>query len=170
MARPSFRQNSLPVAGLSLAAVGLVAAAYGLGGSDAVVEHGFARALASLAGPATQATQSLGADLLTTSGEQLRISRVAHDGARDAGKPFAKPVAIGDRITIASGGHERKLHVVKVDQLDSSIVPASSANPAPLLLVTCSDDSNPKARPVRFLIEADETLPTLSVTTAARTL
>jgi hypothetical protein len=152
---------------LSLAAVGLVAAAYGLGGSDAVVERGFARALASLDGSAAQAQ---GADLLTTPGEQLRISRVAHDGTRDAAKPFAKPVAIGDRITIASGGRERKLHVVKIDQLDSSIVPASSANPAPLLLVTCSDDSNPKARPVRFLIEADETLPTLSVTAAARTL
>jgi hypothetical protein len=167
MARPSFRLNSLPVAGLSLAAVGLLAAAYSFGGSDAVVERGFERAFASLDG---LATQTKGADLITTTGLQLRISRVAHDGARDAAKAFAKPVAIGDRITIASGGRERALHVVKVDQLDSSIVPASSANPAPLLLVTCSDDSNPKARPVRFLIEADETLPTLSVTAAARTL
>jgi hypothetical protein len=166
MARPSFRLNSLPVAGLSLAAVGLLAAAYSFGGSDAVVERGFERAFASL----DQVTQAKGADLITTTGLQLRISRVAHDGARDAAKAFAKPVAIGDRITIASGGRERALHVVKVDQLDSSIVPASSANPAPLLLVTCSDDSNPKSRPVRFLIEADETLPTLSTTTAARTL
>ena len=69
---------------------------------------------------------------------------------------FTKPVAVGDRITINSGGRERVLHVVNVDKLDSSIVLTSSERPARLLLVTCRDQANPKARPVRFLIEADE--------------
>jgi hypothetical protein len=151
---------------LGLAAVALSAAVYSLG-TDAVVERGFEKAFASLDGSAAQAqvadkTADKGADVITPAGEHLRVSKVAHNGAN----AFANPVSIGDRITIASGGHERTLHVVKVDQLDSSIVPASSANPAPLLLVTCSDEKNPKARPVRFLIEADEALPILSATGA----
>lgn len=159
MAKPSL--NNLPVAALGVAAVALSAAVYSLG-SDAVLERGFEKAFASLDGAAALAqgagkTADKGADVVTTAGEHLRVSKVAHNA--DA---FAKPVSIGDRITIASGGRERTLHVVKVDQLDSSIVPASSANPAPLLLVTCSDEKNPKARPVRFLIEADEALPVLS--------
>ena len=163
MARRPYRQTNLPVAALGLAAVGLGAAALGLGNGDVFVERGFTRAFASMA---DRASQGKGADAITSAGEQLRVTRAAHDPSA----VFAKPVAVGDRITIASGGRERTLHVVKVDQLDSAIVPASSGHPAPLLLVTCQDEANAKARPVRFLIESDETLPALSTTTAARIL
>jgi hypothetical protein len=163
MARRPYRQTNLPVAALGLAAVGLGAAALGLGNGDVFVERGFTNAFASMA---DRASQGKGADVITSAGEQLRVTRAAHDPSA----VFAKPLAVGDRITIASGGHERTLHVVKVDQLDSAIVPASSGHPAPLLLVTCQDEANAKARPVRFLIESDETLPALSTTTAARIL
>ncbi len=81
-----------------------------------------------------------------------------------------KLVAVGDRITINSGGRERVLSVVTVDKLDSQVLPVSSERPTPLLLVTCRDDAQPHARPVRFLIEAGEDLPAMSSAKAARTL
>ena len=167
MARRPYRLTNLPVAALGLAAVGLGAAALGLGNGDVFVERGFTRAFASMGDKASHdATVGKGADMIIGAGEQLRVTRAAHDPSA----VFGKPVAIGDRITITTGGRERTLHVVKVDQLDSAIVPASSGHPAPLLLVTCQDEANATARPVRFLIESDETLPALSTTTAARIL
>jgi hypothetical protein len=81
-----------------------------------------------------------------------------------------KPVAVGDRITISSGGLDRVLHVATIDKLDSSLVLASSEQPAHMLLVTCRDQANPDAKPVRFLIEADEEIPALSSARTARTL
>jgi hypothetical protein len=152
------RLTNLPVAALGVATAVLGTAAVTLGNGDMVVEHGFNLALASMADRSGQVKS--GADLVISSGEQLHL----------AGSTLVKPVAIGDRITITSGGHERILHVVKVDQLDSSIVPASSPHPTPLLLVTCRDDSNATGHPVRFLIEASEGLPALSSPTRPRTL
>ena len=167
MAGRPYRLTNLPVAALGLAAVGLGAAALNLGNGDVFVERGFTRAFASMADKTGEAANlGKGTDVIIGASEQLRVTRAAHDPAA----VFAKPVAIGDRITIASGGRERILHVVKVDQLDSAIVPTSSGHPAPLLLVTCQDEANATARPVRFLIESDETLPALSTTTAARIL
>ncbi len=162
MARP-FRLTNLPVAALGVATAALGTAALTLGNGDMVVEHGFERALASMPDHASQAK---GADLVIGSGQQLRVTPTVHE----AGAMFLKPVTVGDRITITSGGRERILHVVKVDRLDSSIVPSSTAHPPPLLLVTCRDDASASAHPVRFLIEADEALPALSSATAARTL
>ncbi|MEI9902509.1 MAG: hypothetical protein WDN31_23200 [Hyphomicrobium sp.] len=88
--------------------------------------------------------------------EEFWLTHVVHDpdGA------VVKPVSIGDRITITSNGAERVLHVVNIDRLDSQVMPISSERQSPLLLVTCRDAAEPQARPVRFLIEADE-LPVL---------
>lgn len=164
MANRPYRLTNLPVAALGVATAGLGAATLMMGNGDVVVERGFERALASMA---DRAGQAKGTDVVIAGGEQLRVSRAVHD----AGVPVLKPVTVGDRITITSGGRERVLHVVAVDPLASSIVPtASKQRPAPLLLVTCRDDANPAGRPVRFLIEADETLPVLSSASAARTL
>ncbi len=163
MARRTFRLTNLPVAALGIATVGLgAAAALTLGNGDAVVMRGFERALAAKAdqsGTKTLADTVAGA-------QQLKLTHVVHD----ASTVFTKPVTVGDRITITSGGLERVLQVVNVDKLDSSIIPASSERPAPLLLVTCRDRAKPDGRPVRFLIEADEPLPALSSAKAARTL
>jgi hypothetical protein len=163
MARRPFRLTNLPVAALVVAAAGLSAAALMLGNGDAVVERGFERALASMADqPQSAKTTASG---LAGNG-QFWLTHVVHD----AGATFTKPVAVGDRITIASGGRERNLRVVDVAKLDSSIVPASSERPAPLLLVTCRDEASPTSRPVRLLIEADDEAPALSSAKAARTL
>ena len=163
MARPFYRLTNLPVAALGVAAVGVGAAALSFGNGDAVVERGFERALATMAnGPdGTKYAPAIAGS------EQFWLTHVVHDAGAP---PFTKPVAIGDRITITSGGRERVLDVVTIDKLDSSLLLASSERPARLLLVTCRDQANPESRPVRFLMEDDDEMPALSSVRTARTL
>ncbi len=163
MARRPLRLTNLPVAALGIVAAGVGTAAVTLGSSDTVVERGFERALASRA---EQPTSTKIASPAIAGSEQFWLTHVVHE----AGTPFTKPVAVGDRVTITSGGHEQILHVVTVDKLDRQIVPISSERPMRLLLVTCRDEANPESRPVRFLIEADDELPALSSAKAARAL
>jgi hypothetical protein len=147
---------------MGVAAAGLGTAALTLGNGDAVVERGFERALATMDdGDATNRAAPA-----IAGSEQYWLTHVVHD----ANPVFTKPVAVGDRITINSGGRERVLNVVTVDKLDSSIVLASSERPAQLLLVTCRDQANPNGRPVRFLLDADDEIPALSSAKTARTL
>ena len=154
MAKLAFRLTNLPVATLAVATAGVAVAALTLGNGDAVVERGFERALASMA----KQSAPVGATADALGAQKLLLKRVVHD----AGATFTKPVTVGDRITITSDGSERILNVVTVDKLDSSIIPTASEHPTQLLLVTCRDEAKPEARPVRFLIEADEELPALS--------
>jgi hypothetical protein len=146
---------------LVVAVAGLGAAALTLGNGDAVVERGFKRAFAAM-GDRHEAART--GDVAGNG--QFWLTHIVHD----VGAAATKPVAVGDRITIASGGRERILRVVDVAKLDSSIVPASSERPAPLLLVTCRDEASPASRPVRLLIEADDEAPALSSAKAVRTL
>jgi len=162
MARRAFRLTNLPVAAMGVAAAGLGTAALTLGNGDAVVERGFERALATMD---DRDVASRAAPAIAGS-EQYWLTHVVHD----ANPTFTKPVAVGDRITINSGGHERVLHVVTVDKLDSSILLTSSERPARLLLVTCRDQANPDGRPVRFLLDADDEIPALSSAKTARAL
>lgn len=162
MGTGAIRRN-LPVAVLGLSAVGLGAAALTLGNGEAVVERGFQRAIANMDGTTGQQHKVLP---VVAGSEDFWLTHVVHD----AGATATKPVAVGDRITIASGGAERVLNVVTVDRLDSQVLPISSERPTPLLLITCRDEGNPQARPVRFLIEAGDELPALSSAKVARTL
>ena len=161
MGTGAIRKN-IPIAVLGLSAVGLGAAAVALGNGEAVVERGFERAIAANNGSATP-TKVLP---VVAGSEEFWLTHLVHDG----GVVGTKPVAVGDRITIDSNGTQRVLSVVTVDRLDSQVLPASTARPMPLLLVTCRDEGNPQARPVRFVIEAGDELPALSSAKAARTL
>jgi hypothetical protein len=162
MARRLYRLTNLPVAALGIAAAGVGVAALSLGNGDAVVESGFERALA------TMADRTDGARAAAISGsEQYWLTHAVHEPSTMLA---SKPVAVGDRITINSGGRDRVLHVVTVDKLDSSLRLASSEQPARLFVVTCRDQANPDARPVRFLMEAGDDLPALSAMKTARTL
>jgi hypothetical protein len=161
MGKSAIRRN-VPVAVLGLAAVGLGGAAMMIGNGDAVVERGFQRALADLDNRAAPAKLLP----VVAGSEEFWLTHLVHD----AGEIITKPVAVGDRITINSGGRDRVLSVVTVDKLDSQVLPISSERPTPLLLVTCRDEANREARPVRFLIEASDELPALSSAKSARTL
>ena len=155
--------KNLPFAILGLSAIGLGAAAVALGNGEAVVERGFQRAIA---GKDMASTEHKVLPVVAGS-EEFWLTHVVHD----AGATATKPVAVGDRITIDSNGVQRVLNVVTIDRLDSQVLPVSSERPtAPLLLVTCHDEGNPKARPIRFLVEAGDELPALSSAKVARTL
>jgi len=163
MGTGAIRKN-LPVAVLVLAAAGLGAAAVSVGNGEAVVERGFQRAIADLD---AKSTSPAAKPLPVVAGsEEFWLTHLV----RDAGALSAKPVSVGDRITISSNGHDRVLNVVTIDKLDSHVLAVSTDRPTPLLLVTCRDESNPHARPVRFLIEAGDGLPALSAVKTARTL
>jgi len=155
-------RKSLPITMLGLSAVGLGAAAVALGNGEAVVERGFQRAIADMDGKAAPRRPLP----VIAGSEEFWLTHVVHD----AGGIASKPVAVGDRITIASNGTQRVLNVVNIDRLDSNVLPISSERPMPLLLVTCRDEANPHNRPVRFLIEAGDELPALSSAKTARTL
>jgi len=165
MVRPALRLTNLPVAVLGLSLVGLGAAALTLGGGDAVIERGFQRALAEMADDQSASSRST----IVVGSEDFWLKYVVHNGSPIT----AKPVAIGDKVTISSGGRERVLNVVDIDELDSKIIPisSSSSHPARLLLVTCRDEANPNGRPVRLVIEEDDASSALSpVSKRARAL
>jgi hypothetical protein len=163
MARGPFRLTNLPVAALAIAAAGVATAALTFGTGDTVVERGFERALATRA-DRTDGARAAGPAV--SGSEQFWLTHVVHDAAPS----LTKPVSVGDRITITTGGRERILDVVAIDRLESSLVLTSSEGPARLLLVTCRDQSSPEGRPVRFLIEAGDDIPALSSVKTARTL
>ena len=77
--------------------------------------------------------------------------------------PFAKPLAIGDRITIAGrDGRERQLEVVDLKAIGGHHARASQAMHPRLLLVTCRVAGETAGRaeaPVRFIIEAEPVAP-----------
>jgi hypothetical protein len=162
--RWTFRLTNLPVLALGLAAAGFGVAALTLGNGDAVVERGFKRALASMATEPGTARTTVGKDA------EVRAPFWFRHAVHKGGAHRTKPLAVGDSITISSGGQDRVLHVVGVDKLDSSVLPVSSDRTAPLLLVTCRDEANPESRPVRLLIEADDELPAVSLVSIPRTL
>jgi len=77
--------------------------------------------------------------------------------------PFAKPLAVGDRITIAGrDGRERHLEVVDLKAIGGSPVRTGSAAHPRLLLVTCrvaGEGADRVEAPVRFIVEADPAVP-----------
>ena len=77
--------------------------------------------------------------------------------------PFAKPLAIGDRITIAGrDGRERQLEVVDLKAIGGNHVRATPAAHPRLLLVTCRVTGEAVDRadaPVRFIVEAEPAEP-----------
>jgi len=157
-------RKTLPIAVLGLSAAGLGAAAITLGNGEAVVERGFQRAIANMDADAGARR----AAPVVAGSEEFWLTHVVHD----AGPATAKAVSVGDRITISSNGTQRVLNVVTVDRLDNQVLPVSSTagRPSPLILVTCRDEANAQARPVRFLLEAGEEFPALSAVKTGRTL
>ena len=79
--------------------------------------------------------------------------------------PFAKPLAVGDRITIAGrDGRERQLEVVDLKAVGGNATRAIHTGGMRLLLVTCrvtGDGADQAAAPVRFIIEAEPAVPAL---------
>ena len=77
--------------------------------------------------------------------------------------PFAKPLAVGDRITIAGrDGHERQLEVVDLKAIGGNTARAVGPAHPRLLLVTCriaGEVAGAAQAPVRFIVEAEPAAP-----------
>jgi hypothetical protein len=77
--------------------------------------------------------------------------------------PFAKPLVVGDRITIAGrDGRERQLEVVDLKAIGGHAARAAQTPHPRLLLVTCriaGEGAERAEAPVRFIVEAEPAEP-----------
>lgn len=77
--------------------------------------------------------------------------------------PFAKPLAVGDRITISGqDGRQRQLEVVDLKAIGGHAARAAGPGLPRLLLVTCrvaSEGVGKAEAPVRFIVEAEPAEP-----------
>ena len=131
------------LAGFALAAV----AGAGVSRTDSLLRHEFGKALQG-SQPDLSFTQP-GAHGVGDEGYWLTRAEV------ESPAPFAKPLAIGDRITISGAdGRERRLEVVDLKAMSAN----ATSTPLRLLLVTCrvAEDAGMQENAlVRFIVEAE---------------
>ena len=142
------------------AVVGALAVAAGVLYSDRLLSDGFDRALAlSRDGLSFDAVPSRRPSPAAAGDEGFWLTKAEVESPA----PFAKPLAVGDRITIAgSDGRERRLEVVDLKAVGGNA--GRSAMRGRLLLVSCrvtGKASESAEAMVRFLIEvaAPESVP-----------
>lgn len=142
---------------LSLGGVAIALSLLGLQvwNSDADIQKGFERALADrAAAPVT--TQTAGG---IVGSEEFWLSGIAP--AHESADSKAKPVAIGDRMTLSLGEARIELSVDDIREIDAGIVNASTASkPQRALMLICRDVNRPLAAPVRLVIDAADDLMT----------
>jgi hypothetical protein len=152
----TFKGRILAAAGLAVA----VTAGVGVLRSDLLLNRGFGQALeasrpalsfdAAPAGSRSQAT--------TVGDEGFWLTRADVESPA----PFAKPLTVGDRITISgTDGHERQLEVVDLKAVGGS-ARGSRGTAQRLLLVTCrvtNAAADQPGAPVRFIVEAEPAAP-----------
>ena len=140
-----------------------VAAGAGVLRSDLLLNRGFGNALeASRPGLSFDTVATKAPTLGATVGDEgYWLTRAEVESPT----PFAKPLAVGDRITIAGrDGRERQLEVVDLKAVGGNATRAIHAGGMRLLLVTCrvtGDGADQAAAPVRFIIEAEPAAPAL---------
>jgi hypothetical protein len=150
---------------LSAAIAGFAVTALLLNSSSLLVDRGLDNALAQSGAGLTFAAGPGGPAAAATAGDEgfwLTKSEV------QSAIPFANPLSIGDRITIAAGdGHERRLEVVDLKAIGN---PPGAVGAHRLLLVSCRVTGQGAERSealVRFLVEA---VPQPSVAQRAKAL
>ncbi len=155
ISEPQRTSRMIVLSGLALA----LAAGAGLARTDLFVGPGFGKALEKpRAGLSFDSAATRARAEATAAGDEgywLTRAEVESPG------PFAKPVAIGDRITIAGrDGGERQLEVVDLKAIGGNLV-RTGTDHVRLLLVTCRvvgpAGGQPAERaeaPVRFIVEA----------------
>jgi hypothetical protein len=140
-----------------------LAAGAGVLGSDALLNRGFGHALeASRPSLSFDATgPSVPAQGTTVGDEGFWLTRAEMQSPA----PFAKPLAIGDRITIAGrDGRERHLEVVDMKTLGGDAARSLRSAGIRLMLVTCrvtGEGADRTEAPVRFMVEAEPSAPPL---------
>jgi len=158
MLRNAFRKSRTTIlAGIAVAA-SLTAA--GILHSDVLLARGFGKAFRNSPPPVSfnvgAAKDGTQAPAAGDEGYWLTRSEV------ESPSPFAKPLAVGDRITIAGrDGHERRLEVTDLKAIGDNAVRGTQLR---LMLVTCrvaDADADSDGAMVRFIIEAEPGVPAL---------
>src|SRR5262245_32215374 len=84
---------------------------------------------------------------------------------------WSQPVAAGDRMTItARDGRTRTLEVVEVSEVTAKATRVERAGEPRFLMVICKVVGAPDARPIRFVVEAEETVTPVPATGRQSTL
>lgn len=140
-------RRALPLLGLTAAAGSILSVSLTLPGAEALLDRGFDTALSEARkGDGSHATRS------TLPRDHLWLSRA------EQAEPlaFLGPVVVGDRITISGAdGEARVLHVEEVREIVAPTRLESGAEPR-LLMVTCRIAGADQVKPVRFIVEADQ--------------
>ena len=141
------KTRTIMLAGLALAA----AAGVGVSRTDTLLRHEFGKALQG-------------------SHQDLSFTQPSAHGVGDEGywltraevqspAPFAKPLSVGDRITISgTDGRERRLEVIDLKAMSAN----AASTPLRLLLVTCrvaEEAAGQDSALVRFIVEAEPAKP-----------
>ena len=136
------------------AAVTVVGAA--LWHTDLLVARGFGKALEGAKPTLSfQPATKKGAPVQTVAGDEgYWLTRAEVESPT----PFAKPLSLGDRITIAGGdGRTQQLEIVDLKAVAGTLPVAAAGQALPrLLIVTCRSvgENGPQGQ-VRFIVEAD---------------
>ena len=145
------------------ATVAVVAATSFFASSETVLRKSFATALTQAASPAKDV-----ASITPISGSEdywLTAMR------RDDSTPITKAVAVGDKISLTLGGHNRTFAVASVSDFSPQITEIdTSAGPERFVLVTARDVKNPNERPIHFVMEIDGANATIIGSRGGRTL
>jgi len=140
---------------LSLLALSACATVAGLMNTEALVANGFAEGLKSYRQSAAVLATASAKPIAVAESEEFWLGHARIAGAEPVSS--RKPLTIGDRMTISSGGEDRVLEVVDVGPLDTTGTHIVSGAIEPrLLAVTCRDVKFPDGARTRFIIEADD--------------
>jgi hypothetical protein len=144
------KSRMIAVAGFAVA----VAAGVGVLRSDLLLNRGFGNALQAsrlgLSFDAVAAKTPPQGSPVGDEGYWLTRAEV------ESPAPFAKPLTVGDRITIAGrDGRERQLEVVDLKAVGGNAARLLRTGAMRLLLVTCRVTGEGTDAPVRFIIEAE---------------
>jgi hypothetical protein len=138
-------------------AISAVGAGMGVLRSDALLDRGFGNAL-----EATRPGLSFDGAVARTQDHAAGVGDEGYWLTRsevESPAPFAKQLAVGDRITIAGhDGRERQLEVIDLKSVGGNAARRLRSGGTHLLLVTCrvkSEAADPADMPVRFIIEAE---------------
>ncbi len=152
MQAPSSFSRSLLRSLAGLAAVGVMLGGLAFANTDALLERGFERAIARSA-PSPDAAPGVE----TASGtEDFWLRKPLGDGP--IVPVSVKQIAVGDRVTVNSGGAARVLEVVAVNAMRAGLARAVFGGHANgLAVVTCRDTAQGQDGPlVRFVFDAAE--------------
>jgi len=150
--------------GLSAGAmVAVLAGALFVASSESVLRSSFATALTRTNLPVKETASAAP----ISGSEDFWLSAMRRDG----NVPVTKTVSVGDQISLSLGGERRTLEVSTVsDFAPQSTKIDTSAGPTHYVLVTARDVKDTAARPVRFVMEFEQSAAPLVAGRGGRTL